>query len=282
MLEGETRTMTFPIPPNPNPEPRPEPHADPHTTPESVVALRILFLDDDPARAESFLAEHTEAVWVQTAAECIGKLAEAWDEVHLDHDLCGEHFVHSDREDCGMAVVRWLTAEARPHLGAARYVVHSHNPAGATMMGVQLIINGYTVELRPFGTQVEPAEPETTAMQDDGAPSARPSLLSALARLVRKLFGRAPLEEEAETFELYGYSAHPRDESEKLPPPLPERLDFSWTKPASLEQPSGSGRHTTSHFDHPPPERLDFSWMRPAPPELQPEPRRSADIGPED
>ena len=121
-------------------------------------ARGVLFLDDDPGRAEVFLAENPEAVWVQTAAECIARLEEPWDEVHLDHDLGGEHFVDHGREDCGMEVVRWLCLHDRPHLRTTRFHVHSHNPVAATMMGMQMMINGYTVEVRPFGAP-EPSPP---------------------------------------------------------------------------------------------------------------------------
>src|ERR1700730_15634727 len=69
---------------------------------------KVLFLDDDPARGAVFLAEHPDAVWVTTAEECIAYLAEPWHEVHLDHDLGGEAFVDCERNDSGMAVVRWL------------------------------------------------------------------------------------------------------------------------------------------------------------------------------
>jgi hypothetical protein len=79
-------------------------------------ARRILFLDDDPARAEIFLAENPDAIWVETASDCIARLEEPWDEVHLDHDLGGERFVDLSREDCGMEVVRWLCLEPHPHL----------------------------------------------------------------------------------------------------------------------------------------------------------------------
>src|SRR3954447_2265760 len=40
--------------------------------------LRILFLDDSPARALAFLRDHPEAVWVRTAKQCLVRLAEPW------------------------------------------------------------------------------------------------------------------------------------------------------------------------------------------------------------
>ena len=50
---------------------------------------KVLFMDDDPMRGEIFLNVHPDAVLVATAEECIARLAEPWDEVHLDHDLGG-------------------------------------------------------------------------------------------------------------------------------------------------------------------------------------------------
>jgi hypothetical protein len=118
-----------------------------------------LFLDDDPARAEVFLAENPDAVWVQTARECLDRLAEPWDEVHLDHDLGGERFVDLSREDCGMEVVRWLCQAPRPHLRQTHFFVHSHNTAAACVMVMQLSIAGYRVDNRPFGVPPPPALP---------------------------------------------------------------------------------------------------------------------------
>ncbi len=119
---------------------------------------RLLFLDDDPARAEIFLAENPEAVWVQTAQECLTRLAEPWDEVHLDHDLGGEHYVDLSREDCGMEVVRWLCLEPRPHLERTQFYIHSHNAGAASAMVMQMYVSGYKVEGRPFGAPPSPPD----------------------------------------------------------------------------------------------------------------------------
>ena len=120
---------------------------------------RRLFLDDDPARAAVFFARYPDAVWVQTAPDCVDKLAERWDEVHLDHDLGGEHYVESDREDCGMAVVRWLTVAPRPYLARSRFTVHSHNMMAAYEMLLRLQAAGYRTEAHPFGLDVPQAPP---------------------------------------------------------------------------------------------------------------------------
>ncbi len=111
---------------------------------------RILFLDDDPERASAFLAEHPEGVWVQTAQGCVALLGGSWDEVHLDHDLGGQRYVDHERDDCGMAVVRWLCLQARPHLQATRFFVHTHNPNAACMMALHLQVAGFEVQTRPF------------------------------------------------------------------------------------------------------------------------------------
>ena len=52
-------------------------------------AVRAAVLGTDPGDLSG--AENPEAVWVQTADDCIARLEEGWDEVHLDHDLGGEH-----------------------------------------------------------------------------------------------------------------------------------------------------------------------------------------------
>ena len=113
--------------------------------------MRMLFLDDDPIRAASLAATRPEAVWVTTVEDCLEQLEEPWDEVHLDHDLGGETFVDHERQDCGMAVVRWLCEEPRPHLQTARFVIHTHNPNAGCVMSLHLQVKGYRAEVRPFG-----------------------------------------------------------------------------------------------------------------------------------
>jgi hypothetical protein len=140
--------------------------------PEPTGPPRLLFLDDDPARAEAFQLENPDAVWVQTVAECLGKLVENWDEVHLDHDLGGEVFVDTAREDCGMEVVRWLTLEPRPHLKPTRFFIHSHNANASTLMGWQLLAAGFTVKVRPFGATEMPVAEDHP--EDDWVPETFP------------------------------------------------------------------------------------------------------------
>jgi hypothetical protein len=120
---------------------------------------RILFLDDDPGRAAAFLAAHPAAVWVRTAEQCLARLEEAWDEVHLDHDLGGEVLVDTGREDCGMAVVRWLCLVPQAHLRDTRFVIHSHNVNAAWLMVKQLQAMGLDVRACPFGTSPRGSAP---------------------------------------------------------------------------------------------------------------------------
>jgi hypothetical protein len=129
---------------------REEPERPSFTTPETTPKLRILFLDDDPGRAKLFLVRHPDAVWVQTAGDCIGLLSQPWDQVHLDHDLCGERFVDSSRSDCGMEVVRWLCGAFQEQHRDTQFVIHSHNTEAAQMMVWSLYEAGYHAAYRPF------------------------------------------------------------------------------------------------------------------------------------
>jgi hypothetical protein len=121
------------------------------TDPATAGPVRRLFLDDDPLRAEEFLAEYPDAVWVETVADCLAELDSGWDVVYLDHDLGGEQFVDAGRADCGMEVVRWLAFEPRPHLRRTRFFVHSHNGVAAYVMVLQLKGLGLNASASPFG-----------------------------------------------------------------------------------------------------------------------------------
>ncbi len=117
---------------------------------------RILFWDDDPDRAAAFVATRQDAAWVQTVEQCLELLEKPWDEVHLDHDLGGEVLVDHERDDCGLAVVRWLCEEPRSHLRDTRFVIHTHNPNAACMMVLHPQVMGFNVQASPFGTVVHP------------------------------------------------------------------------------------------------------------------------------
>ena len=125
----------------------------------------ILFLDDDPQRAvmayERMPVENREqTIWCMTAEEAIITLwdyRDRLDAVHLDHDLGGEEYVNTKREDCGMEVVRSLEKMSRDKpeefekLKKAKFTVHSWNPHAGPLMTKRLQDIGLDVEFRPFG-----------------------------------------------------------------------------------------------------------------------------------
>ncbi len=156
-------------------------------------ANRLLFLDDDPNRAVRFLKDHPDAVWVTTVPECVARLAEPWDEVHLDHDLGGKLFVDSTDTDCGMEVIRWLCKEPRSHLKESLFYVHTHNAAAGLLMVLEMRRGGYKAEFRPFGLDLEKVlahnEPKTSTVTD-APPSALPPLAHWVLSACRGWFAR--------------------------------------------------------------------------------------------
>lgn len=125
----------------------------------------ILFLDDNPRRAvlaheRMPVADREQTLWCQTAEEAIVTLwdyRDRLDAVHLDHDLGGEEYVNTKREDCGMEVVRYLEKMSRDKpeefkkLQAAKFVVHSWNSHAGPIMVDRLSKIGLDVEYKPFG-----------------------------------------------------------------------------------------------------------------------------------
>lgn len=115
---------------------------------------RILFLDDDLKRIEEFQARiagmKLDVTIVETAEDCIARLSEGrFDLVLLDHDLGGETFCDSDREDCGMEVVRWLKQNRGQH-GA--FIVHTMNPVAAAAMYFELTALHFPTAQAQFGS----------------------------------------------------------------------------------------------------------------------------------
>lgn len=120
----------------------------------NAETMNVLFLDDDPYRQHTFRSSVPFATIVETAQAAIARLetlndGEEWHFVFLDHDLGGEAFVESDREDTGMEVVRWIIAN-QPRIGLV--VCHSLNgPARANMVSL-LRQSSYAVFNMPFNT----------------------------------------------------------------------------------------------------------------------------------
>jgi len=114
--------------------------------------MNVLFLDDNPARTKVFLTYYPHADTVDTAVDCIKAMQQKpYDVVFLDHDLGGESFVDPLRDDCGMAVVRWITDPLKFTDPVSVYVVHSHNHRAAETMAELLEKKGRaSVILREF------------------------------------------------------------------------------------------------------------------------------------
>jgi len=114
--------------------------------------MNILFLDDDPKRTKAFRSQCPKATCVETADACLQKLREQqWDVIFLDHDLNGEHYVNSGRNDCGMEVVRNLVSNPCHSISGTTVVVHSYNLAASIEMANRLNQAGYEGCRLPFG-----------------------------------------------------------------------------------------------------------------------------------
>ncbi len=127
----------------------------------------ILFMDDDPQRAVMAhermpVADREQTIWCATAEEAIVTLWDYRDQltlVRLDHDLGGESWVNTKREDCGMEVIRYLEKMSRDKpeefdkLKATHFVVHSWNSHAAPIMVERLAKIGLDVEYVPFGME---------------------------------------------------------------------------------------------------------------------------------
>ena len=111
----------------------------------------VLFLDDNAERLKHAFEIHRndKLFRVETAEHCIltFSLEKHWDIVSLDHDLGGEVYVDSGREDCGMEVVRFLETNFIP---ITNIVIHSWNIPAAYLMAYKLNHMGYNVVRRPF------------------------------------------------------------------------------------------------------------------------------------
>jgi hypothetical protein len=125
----------------------------------------IIFLDDDQNRTRDFLNKIGEVPSCEihtptTATEAIERIKAFQSarnalidnhslSVFLDHDLGGEIYVDSNREDCGMEVVRWIVAN-KPTI--EQLVVHTHNVPAGQDMKTRLMAAGYDVDYIPFST----------------------------------------------------------------------------------------------------------------------------------
>ncbi len=113
--------------------------------------MRILFLDDDPARTSKFLKLCPDAHIAEDAAGII-QLMQAGhaDVVFLDHDLDGKTYVDMNEENTGSGVVRWIIAN-KPSV--SQFIIHTLNYHAGVSMEQGLLSAGYESSRIPF-TQV--------------------------------------------------------------------------------------------------------------------------------
>lgn len=110
--------------------------------------IQCLIMDDDLERHKKFhmwLDEPgIQLTFVETAIEAIAKLSsEMFHCVFLDHDLGGETYVDSSREDCGMEVIRQLNAGTIAQDKRCLFVVHTMNIEAGREMVLKLKDRGY-------------------------------------------------------------------------------------------------------------------------------------------
>ena len=125
----------------------------------------ILFLDDAPERAvlaynRMSVADRNDTMWCQTAAEAIEAIWSYRDvlkKVSLDHDLGGQEYMNTKREDSGMEIVRVLEKKAHKEpeefkkLENTLFIIHSWNNHAAPIMQDRLSKLGLTAVWVPFG-----------------------------------------------------------------------------------------------------------------------------------
>lgn len=121
--------------------------------------MNILFLDDNTERlasAERFISKvmsvpkESEIGLTTTANDTIDAIQTYVPQIlFLDHDLGGEVYVDSGREDCGMEVVRWLVGNFQENIKVI--IVHSWNTVAGEEMVKKLRDAGYSnVHYIPF------------------------------------------------------------------------------------------------------------------------------------
>lgn len=118
----------------------------------------VLLLDDDTRRRDYFrdhISDSATVTYVETAEDAIVRLQNwPFDVISLDHDLGGEHFVNSDRKDCGMEVARFI--RDNPNAVRVGYTFcHSYNTPARQQM-VSLLRNEafmWAIDM-PFGNSL--------------------------------------------------------------------------------------------------------------------------------
>ena len=124
----------------------------------------ILFLDDNPNRAANVYRrmnkkQRESTIWCQTVEETICTLKDysyRLEVVMLDHDLNGEMYVNTAREDCGMEVVRYLERLSRDEevkfkdFEKTEFIIHTYNRYAGMRMAQRLQKLGLKSRYQPL------------------------------------------------------------------------------------------------------------------------------------
>jgi hypothetical protein len=113
--------------------------------------MTVVVLEDSLARMKAFRKYAPGCIHVETVEACIIAIRniEKIDELWLDHDLGGQHYVPSNSKDCGYEVVRFLQ-ENNYTDKIAKITVHSMNGYAAPFMHDDLVKAGYNAYYLPF------------------------------------------------------------------------------------------------------------------------------------
>ena len=129
---------------------------------DTTEKKRVLFLDDDKGRVDSFKENHLDRkdlkiVWAETANEAILEFGEHhWDIVCLDHDLGEFGNCSGMHPGTGMDVVDWMIDNMRGDIPKPELVVvHSWNPVRATEMVERLKEFDFNVVKVPFNRSLK-------------------------------------------------------------------------------------------------------------------------------
>jgi len=125
----------------------------------------ILFLDSDPNKAAIIYRRMTEqqrsnTIWCSSVKETILTLKDykhRLKTVSLEHDLNGELYMNTKREDCGMEIVRFLEKLSKDEkqfepYKKMKFIIHSWNSHAGPRMKERLKKIGLDVIRKPFGT----------------------------------------------------------------------------------------------------------------------------------
>lgn len=115
------------------------------------MQIEVLVLEDDNERMTTFRNYCLQHVRTETAPACIAKIqeAESINELWLDHDLGGQVYVDSNREDTGMEVVRFLVANDMKSK-IKKIFAHTLNTNAGLIMAEDLCKAGYEAYYFPF------------------------------------------------------------------------------------------------------------------------------------